>query len=253
MKKTIFVIALLLPLVFAKQVFAFSEVEIQVLMKIRQYSEDYVIDFDDQTKTYSIILDKETMEELEASKLEDKENNAIGQNLLEDFNEITEELMTTLSKEYSLIVLTEDEREEIFIFKDGEVAENWLLEDSEESPYVFLNELKEYFGDFRPKDVSDETINSIVSYNDYIIMYVVIIEDYYNKYLELFEDTGLFSQEDIEKMKEELKSEIEIVKNQYGVMGHMPIQGKEMIVEMLISYRDGLNDYIVTMKEYLGQ
>lgn len=253
MKKTIFVISLLLSLFFVKQVFAFSEVEIQVLMTIRQYSEDYVIDFDDETKTYSIILDKETMEELEASRLEDKENNVIGLNLLEDFNEMTEELMTTLSKEYSLIVLTEDEGEEIFIFKDGEVAENWLLEDSEESPYVFLNDLKEYFGDFRPKDVSDETINSIVSYNDYIIMYAVIIEDYYNNYLELFEDTGLFSQEDIEKTKEELKSGIETVKDQYSVMGHMPIQGKEKIVEMLISYRDGLNDLVVKMKEYLGQ
>lgn len=253
MKKTIFVISLLLSLFFVKQVFAFSEVEIQVLMTIRQYSEDYVIDFDDETKTYSIILDKETMEELEASRLEDKENNVIGLNLLEDFNEMTEELMTTLSKEYSLIVLTEDEREEIFIFKDGEVAENWLLEDSEGSPYIFLNDLKEYFGDFRPKDVSDETINSIVSYNDYIIMYAVIIEDYYNNYLELFEDTGLFSQEDIEKTKEELKSGIETVKDQYSVMGHMPIQGKEKIVEMLISYRDGLNDLVVKMKEYLGQ
>lgn len=253
MKKTIFVISLLLSLFFVKQVFAFSEVEIQVLMTIRQYSEDYVIDFDDETKTYSIILDKETMEELEASRLEDKENNVIGLNLLEDFNEMTEELMTTLSKEYSLIVLTEDEGEEIFIFKDGEVAENWLLEDSEGSPYIFLNDLKEYFGDFRPKDVSDETINSIVSYNDYIIMYAVIIEDYYNNYLELFEDTGLFSQEDIEKTKEELKSGIETVKDQYSVMGHMPIQGKEKIVEMLISYRDGLNDLVVKMKEYLGQ
>lgn len=253
MKKTIFVLALLLPLFFVKQVFAFSEVEIQVLMTIRQYSEDYVIDFDDETKTYSIILDKETMEELEASRLEDKENNVIGQNLLEDFNEITEELMTTLSKEYSLIVLAEDERKEIFTFKDGEIVENRLLEDGEESPLVFLNDLKEYFSDFRPKDVSDETIKSIVRYNDYIIMYGVIIENYYNNYLELFEDTGIFSQEDIEKTKEELKTEIETVKKQYSVMGHLPIQGKEMIVEMLISYRDGLNDFIVSMKEYLGQ
>lgn len=222
-------------------------------MIIRQYSENYVIDFDDETKTYSIILDKETMEELEASKLEDKENNVIGQNLLEDFNEITEELMTTLSKEYSLIVLVEDERKEIFTFKDGEIVENRLLEDGEESPFVFLNDLKEYFSDFRPNDVSDETINSIVRYNDYIIMYGVIIENYYNNYLELFEDTGIFSQEDIEKTKEELKTEIETVKKQYSVMGHLPIQGKEMIVEMLISYRDGLNDFIVSMKEYLGQ
>lgn len=253
MKKTMFVLVLLLPLFFIKQVFAFSEVEIQVLMTIRQYSEEYVINFDDESKTYSIILDKETMEELEASKLEVEEDNVIGQNLLEDFTEITEELVNMLSNKYSLVVLTEDNGEEIFVFKDGEVVENWLLEDREESPFVFLDDLKEYFGDFRPKDVSDETINSIVSYNDYIIMYAVIIEDYYNNYLELFEDTGLFSQEDIEKTKEELKSGIETVKDQYSVMGHMPIQGKEMIVEFLINYRDGLNEMIETMKEYLGQ
>ena len=168
MTKNIFVLALLLPLFFVKQVFAFSEVEIQMWMIIRQYSENYVIDFHDETKTYSIILDKETMEELEASKLEVEEDNVIGQNLLEDFTEITEELVNMLSNKYSLVVLTEDNGEEIFVFKDGEVVENWLLEDREESPFVFLDDLKEYFGDFRPKDVSDETINSIASYNDYI-------------------------------------------------------------------------------------
>lgn len=253
MKKMMFVLVLLLPLFFIKQVFAFSEVEIQVLMTIRQYSEEYVINFDDESKTYSIILDKETMEELEASKLEVEEDNVIGQNLLEDFTEITEELVTMLSNKYSLVVLTEDNGEEIFVFKDGEVVENWLLEDREESPFVFLDDLKEYFGDFRPKDVSDETINSIASYNDYIIMYAVITEDYYNNYIELFDEAGLLSQEDIEKTKEELKAEIETVKSQYGVMGHMPIQGKEIIIEFLINYRDGLNEMIETMKEYLGQ
>ncbi|SKA04258.1 hypothetical protein SAMN02745116_02226 [Pilibacter termitis] len=106
---------------------------------------------------------------------------------------------------------------------------------------------------FEPKDVSDTTIKSIATYNDYITMYGKIIEDYYTNYENAVKGTILWDEKTFAELKAEQNKSLEELKKEYGVKGNAPLSFmKDGIVEFLISYRDSLKDVVNGFKESLG-
>jgi hypothetical protein len=105
---------------------------------------------------------------------------------------------------------------------------------------------------FNPKDVSDATIKSIVTYNDYLTMYGLIIDDYLDNYQSLFKGTILYDQATFNDMKKQYASALEEQKEQYGAMGNSPIVGKDTLVDFLITYRDTLNEYVESMRPLIN-
>jgi len=102
---------------------------------------------------------------------------------------------------------------------------------------------------FSRKDVSDEAIQSITTYNDYLDIYWLITEDFLANYENTVKDTNLYDKETFEKMKDSYEQSFEEQKKQYSPIGHTEIIGKDSIgknsmIEYLITYRDSLKDII---------
>ena len=81
-------------------------------------------------------------------------------------------------------------------------------------------------GDFNPQDVSDATIESIKTYEDYLIMNEKIIDNYYTEADEAFKGTVLEDSAAIQELKDSTKKEMEDLKKQYGPLKKAPIQGE---------------------------
>ena len=104
---------------------------------------------------------------------------------------------------------------------------------------------------FEPQDVSDETIKSIKTYEDYLVMYQKIIENYFADYEAIVKDTVLYDEEIFAQMKAGYDEGFESQKEMYGSMGNARLVGKKSLVEFLISYRDGLKEYTDSIEESL--
>ena len=63
-------------------------------------------------------------------------------------------------------------------------------------------------GDFNPQDVSDATIESIKTYEDYLIMNEKIIDNYYTEADEAFKGTVLEDSAAIQELKDSTKKEM---------------------------------------------
>ena len=105
--------------------------------------------------------------------------------------------------------------------------------------------------DFNPQDVSDETIESIKTYEDYLTMYEKIVDNYYTEADEAFKGTALEDSASIQELKDSTKKEMEEQKKQYGPLKKAPIQGKEEIIKFLKEYRDSLHDQVEQWKASL--
>ena len=105
--------------------------------------------------------------------------------------------------------------------------------------------------DFNPQDVSDETIESIKTYEDYLTMYEKIVNNYYTEADEAFKGTALEDSASIQELKDATKKEMEEQKKQYGPLKKAPIQGKEEIIQFLKEYRDSLHDQVEQWKASL--
>lgn len=105
--------------------------------------------------------------------------------------------------------------------------------------------------DFNPQDVSDETIESIQTYEDYLTMYEKIVDNYYTEADEAFKGTVLEDSAAIQELKDSTKKEMEEQKKQYGPLKKAPIQGKEEIIQFLKEYRDSLHDQVEQWKASL--
>ena len=102
---------------------------------------------------------------------------------------------------------------------------------------------------FDPQDVSDETIESIETYGDYLIMYEKIVEDYLANYEDVVKDTALYDEAAFQQMKDEVDEEIESQEEEYGAMKDQKIVGKDSVVEFLKSYRDSLQEMVDSYEE----
>ena len=105
--------------------------------------------------------------------------------------------------------------------------------------------------DFNPQDVSDETIESIQTYEDYLTMYEKIVDNYYTEADEAFKGTVLEDSAAIQELKDSTKKEMEEQKKQYGPLKKAPIQGKEEIIKFLKEYRDSLHEQVEQWKASL--
>ncbi len=105
--------------------------------------------------------------------------------------------------------------------------------------------------DFNPQDVSDETIESIQTYEDYLTMYEKIVDNYYTEADEAFKGTALEDSASIQELKDSTKKEMEEQKKQYGPLKKAPIQGKEEIIKFLKEYRDSLHEQVEQWKASL--
>ena len=105
--------------------------------------------------------------------------------------------------------------------------------------------------DFNPQDVSDATIESIKTYEDYLIMNEKIIENYYTEADEAFKGTVLEDSAAIQELKDSTKKEMEDLKKQYGPLKKAPIQGKEEVIKVLKDYRDNLHEQVEQWKASL--
>lgn len=105
--------------------------------------------------------------------------------------------------------------------------------------------------DFNPQDVSDTTIESIKTYEDYLIMNEKIIDNYYTEADEAFKGTVLEDSAAIQELKDRTKKEMEDLKKQYGPLKKAPIQGKEEVIKTLKDYRDNLHEQVEQWKASL--
>lgn len=105
--------------------------------------------------------------------------------------------------------------------------------------------------DFNPQDVSDTTIESIKTYEDYLIMNEKIIDNYYTEADEAFKGTVLEDSDAIQELKDSTKKEMEDLKKQYGPLKKAPIQGKEEVIKTLKDYRDNLHEQVEQWKASL--
>lgn len=104
---------------------------------------------------------------------------------------------------------------------------------------------------FNPQDVSDTTIESIKTYEDYLIMNEKIIDNYYTEADEAFKGTVLEDSSAIQELKDSTKKEMEDLKKQYGPLKKAPIQGKEEVIKTLKDYRDNLHEQVEQWKASL--
>lgn len=105
--------------------------------------------------------------------------------------------------------------------------------------------------DFNPQDVSDTTIESIKTYEDYLIMNEKIIDNYYTEADEAFKGTVLEDSAAIQELKDSTKKEMEDLKKQYGPLKKAPIQEKEEVIKTLKDYRDNLHEQVEQWKASL--
>ena len=105
--------------------------------------------------------------------------------------------------------------------------------------------------DFNPQDVSDETIESIKTYEDYLTMCEKSVNNYYTEADEAFKGTALEDSASIQELKDSTKKEMEEQKKQYGPLKKAPIQGKEEIIKFLKEYRDTLHEQVEQWKANL--
>ena len=105
--------------------------------------------------------------------------------------------------------------------------------------------------DFNPQDVSDTTIESIKTYEDYLIMNEKIIDNYYTEADEAFKGTVLEDSAAIQEQKDSTKKEMEDLEKQYGPLKKAPIQGKEEVIKTLKDYRDNLHEQVEQWKASL--
>ena len=104
---------------------------------------------------------------------------------------------------------------------------------------------------FNPQDVSDQTIQSIQTYDDYLKMYYKIIENYFSDYEAVVKGTVLYDETAFQKMKESIEQAYDSQVNQYDAIKNKKIIEKDELVKYLIEYRDNLQETIDTLKKSL--
>jgi hypothetical protein len=105
---------------------------------------------------------------------------------------------------------------------------------------------------FSPQDVSDATIQSIETYDDYLAMYEKISLDYLTQYEDIIKNSVLDDEGAIAEAKASCEAAFEEQEGVFGAMGNMPLTDKDEIVKTLIDYRDSLKQALESIAESLG-
>ena len=135
--------------------------------------------------------------------------------------------------------------------KTSNLSSDSKTESSGKKGFLYKAKDKLSSSDFNPQDVSDETIESIKTYEDYLTMYEKIVNNYYTEADEAFKGTALEDSASIQELKDSTKKEMEEQKKQYGPLKKAPIQGKEEVIKTLKDYRDNLHEQVEQWKASL--
>lgn len=102
--------------------------------------------------------------------------------------------------------------------------------------------------DFVAADTSDATIESMVTYSNYLDMYQKILDEYYTDYGNAIAGTALDDGgATIEKLKQENQAVFDRQKAQYDSIKDTKIVGKDTLVKFLKDYRDNLKQTVDTV------
>ena len=104
---------------------------------------------------------------------------------------------------------------------------------------------------FEPQDVSDQTIESIQTYEVYLKMYYKIIEDYFAQYEDALRDTVLFNEETFQQVKDTQIESYNQQKTQFESIKNKRIIGREDLIKYLKGLRDNLKKYVDDLKASL--
>lgn len=88
--------------------------------------------------------------------------------------------------------------------------------------------------------VSNEEIERIETYNDYITVYGKIVNNYIDNYKAKMDEYGLGDDATYQSLKDGVDQGVQEQKNIYGAMGSQKIIGKSELVTFLKEYRDEL-------------
>ena len=97
---------------------------------------------------------------------------------------------------------------------------------------------------FSPQDVSDETIESIQTYGDYLTMYQKILDDYMAQYENAIKGTVLYDETIFQMMRKQYEQGFEEQRKQYNKIKDMKIVGKSDLIQFLKNYRDDLKEFV---------
>ena len=104
---------------------------------------------------------------------------------------------------------------------------------------------------FNPVDTSDATIESIATYDDYLTMYQLIVNEYLSNYEAAMAQYGLTDATTFQSMRDGVEEGIAQQKQAYGAMRKSHIVGKSDLVQFLKDYRDELDAYVAQMSSAL--
>ncbi len=141
---------------------------------------------------------------------------------------------------------SKSEKEDVKQEETLNTEENKVTEETEEA-----EEPVEPKKEFVAKDTSDETIESIETYGDYLTMLSKIIDEYYTNYENAIKGTVLYDEATFKQLKDETNKSFKQQEEEYGDMKDQSIVGKDSLVDYLKSYRDSLNETVNAIKESL--
>lgn len=102
---------------------------------------------------------------------------------------------------------------------------------------------------FSPQDVSDESIESIQTYGDFLTMVKMIHDDFFANYERSFKGTKLYDEDDLRKKKAEMDESYNEQLEQYGEMNDVQLFDQDTFVQFLKNYRDSYNQIIEDIKD----
>ena len=118
--------------------------------------------------------------------------------------------------------------------------------------FTYSEDTNDFETDFDPQDVSYETIESIRTYGDYLIMYGKIVDDYIINFKNAMKNTVLYDEATFQEMRDEMDEAIKEQEEEYGAMKNAPIVGKDDLVDYLKEYRDSLKSVTDTYAEMMN-
>lgn len=95
---------------------------------------------------------------------------------------------------------------------------------------------------FDSEEISDETINSIETYEDYLNKYHKIVDIFLVEYEAVFKKAGMDTDGTFASMKETYNQQLEEQKEQYASFGAEALTHKETFVQSLTQFRDNAKE-----------
>ncbi|MDR2106759.1 MAG: hypothetical protein LBP24_05065 [Coriobacteriales bacterium] len=89
-----------------------------------------------------------------------------------------------------------------------------------------------------PQEISDSEIEQIETYNDYLVLFEKIVDNYFASYELMDKEAGSYNENGIENLEQIYDILLEDRKEAYGSKGDQKLVEKEALVEDLIKHRD---------------